>query len=88
MSDEYRDYPKSLGEVKSAKSMDSADWTPRECLINMLREIDNGLNVDLLIISLRYKDGDKSRFRFSQSSNSGIDSVGLLHHNATMMIVE
>ena len=88
MSNEYHDYPKSLGEVKSGRTMDSADWTPRDCLISMLREIDNGLEVNLLVISLRYKDGNIQRFRFSQSSNNGVDSVGLLHHNATMMIVE
>lgn len=86
----YKNHPVSLGEVKSSKTHDSEHWTPRECLISMLREIDNGFNPETLVICLTYKkEGDtKSRFRFSQSSKDGLHSVGLLEHVKVMMITD
>lgn len=86
----YKNHPVSLGEIKSEKSHDSEHWTPRECLISMLREIDNGFNPETLVICLTYKnEGDtKLRFRFSQSSKDGLHSVGLLEHVKVMMIRE
>lgn len=77
-NDSYKDFPQSIGEIKSDKTQDAEHWTPRECLINMLRQIDNGLDVKILVICLQYDEDDK--VKFSQSTYSGIKSVGLLEY--------
>jgi hypothetical protein len=41
-SQNFSNYPRSINEVRSDKSGEAADWSPRECLIAMLREIDEG----------------------------------------------
>jgi hypothetical protein len=38
----FRDYPLSVAEIKSDKSHNAVDWTPRDALIACLRDIDNG----------------------------------------------
>lgn len=43
--------PKSFAELKADKTQKGSDWTPRDCLINLLREIDSGeVAVDNIII--------------------------------------
>ena len=42
MPDNYKDMPVSLTEVKSERSSDARDWTPRDVLVQLLREIDGG----------------------------------------------
>lgn len=88
MNDDFKDTPQSIGEIRSDKSRDGSQWTPRECLIAMLREIDNGLQVETLVICIEYKDDIDSRFRYSQSTKSGLKSVGLIAHCSAMMIVD
>ena len=47
----FADYPKTLGEHRSDKSDQANDWTPRDALIAMLRDIDSGAaSPDNLII--------------------------------------
>ena len=38
----FKDFPKSLAEIKADKEGRGDLWTPREALISLLREIDNG----------------------------------------------
>lgn len=40
--DTYADYPQSVNELRCARSGNAADWSPREILIQLLREIDAG----------------------------------------------
>lgn len=40
--EDYSKFPKSLSEVRSDKSGKAADWTVRDMLIALLREIDSG----------------------------------------------
>ena len=61
----FKDHPKSLGEVRSDRSQKASDWTPRDALIDVLRQIDNGVDVTSLIVS--YKTGDNTCFRASIS---------------------
>ena len=67
MPDNFADHPKSITEIRSDKSENGTDWTPRDALIDVLREIDSGrLNVSALVICMReeIKPGQvKSRFR-------------------------
>lgn len=40
--DNFADAPPSITEIRSDKSMKAKDWTPRDCLIATLRELDQG----------------------------------------------
>lgn len=42
MTDDFSKYPKSIGEIRSDQTRHAKDWTPREALINALRDIDSG----------------------------------------------
>ena len=39
---DYKDHPPSVTELRSEKTNDAADWTPRDALITALRDIDSG----------------------------------------------
>ena len=39
---DYKDHPHSVSELRSEKTNDAADWTPRDVLIAALRDIDSG----------------------------------------------
>ena len=39
---DYKNHPPSISELRSEKTNDAADWTPRDVLIAALRDIDSG----------------------------------------------
>ena len=41
--DDYKDYPPSITEIKSDKTQNGKDWTPRDALIAALRDVDSGI---------------------------------------------
>lgn len=52
----FNNYPPSLTELRSRRSGNAADWTPRDALIQMLRDIDSGtVRPDALVVSFREK---------------------------------
>lgn len=69
MSDDYTKEPLTIGELRSSKSHNSKDWTPREMLISTLRMIDAGeFKPDVCIIVLGTTvgdDGGETRVRLS-----------------------
>ena len=76
----FKDYPQSLAELKSDRSANAADWTPRDALIAMLRDIDNGqIHPDALIVCYRdrVQNGD-SDTTFVQASPDLHTTLGLL----------
>lgn len=86
----FTDAPISISELRSDKSGNAKDWTPRDALIALLRDIDSGKqDVDHAIICyrVRLKDGEydpatetNTDTRFSQAggSNWAWDALGLL----------
>ena len=44
MADEenFANHPLSIAEIKSSRSGDGSDWTPRDALIAALRDVDSG----------------------------------------------
>lgn len=42
MENDYSKEPTSLTEGRALKNNSTADWTPRDVLVHMLRGIDNG----------------------------------------------
>jgi len=67
MADDFSDYPQSIGESKNSM----AEWTPREMLINLLRDIDTGeIDPDEMLIVFRPRHIDTrmpERVRFRQT---------------------
>ena len=54
MTDNFADHPMSVGEIRSDKSHRANDWTPRDVLINALRDIDEGRSKpEALIVCIR-----------------------------------
>jgi hypothetical protein len=72
----FADYPLTIGEAKSDKTRDGADWTPRDALISVLRDIDDG-KVDLtgVVICMHFREGGCS---FAQATPSLIHSLGII----------
>jgi hypothetical protein len=78
MSEDYSNYPKSITELKSDKTQQANDWTPRDVLIDMLRKIDNGeVKPNILAICFR-EDADTPRI--SLSSPDPLITTGMLAH--------
>jgi len=48
----FAGHPKSIAEVRAAQAGDGSIWTPRDALINTLRDLDEGKiePTDLLIL--------------------------------------
>jgi hypothetical protein len=87
MTESYADHPLSLAEIKSEREHDAALWTPRDCLIDLLRKIDNGMEVDTLIVCYRRVDVPKeSRACFTQATQDGLISLGLMQAAAVNML--
>jgi hypothetical protein len=79
MMDNFAAHPRSIGELRSDRTESSHDWTPRDALISLLREIDEGLSVDALVISFRYRDdAGKIMARSRSASPDGHITLGML----------
>lgn len=52
---DFSNHPLSIAEIKSDKTRNGSDWTPRDALISALRDIDSGAAnpSDLLILTGR-----------------------------------
>lgn len=75
----FKDYPQSIGELRSDKTQNASDWTPRDTLIDILRRIDNGVNVTGIVISycVTTDDGDAST-HYLASTKHRYEALGLL----------
>lgn len=79
MPKSFADYPKSVAEVRADRSRDGADWTPRDALIDLLREIDSGrMKPVSLVIAWRETTDDGLQSGHSSACQSGHDASGLL----------
>lgn len=55
--DSFANYPESVNEKRSdIEENGGRVWTPRDVLIRTLREIDNGKQIDCLVIAMRLPD--------------------------------
>ena len=75
----YKDYPRSIAELKAEKTGNAEDWTPRDALVTLLREIDSGeASIDALVIAYREKSEGKNKTRFLAASPDVHVTYGLL----------
>lgn len=80
MASNSLDIPVSIGELKAKRSGNAHDWTPRDCLVDMLRAIDAGeLNPDGLIVCV-YNAGEDGMvdIKFSQAMPNVLMASGTL----------
>ncbi|MGL5734197.1 MAG: hypothetical protein ACRCYS_04950 [Beijerinckiaceae bacterium] len=82
--DDFSSHPTSLGEVRSERSERASDWTPRDALISVLRDIDAGaIAPDALIISYRLPTPDGiGSTSFVMASPDPLVCLGLLARSA------
>lgn len=81
MSNDFKDHPKSITEIKALKSHSGADWTPRDALIAALRDMDSGdLKPKTLIICCDNGEpiDDKITTRYYNSSPTRVETIGIL----------
>jgi hypothetical protein len=88
MTESYADHPRSLAEIKSEREHDAALWTPRDCLIEMLRKIDSGMKVGSMIICYSREDEEpgKRRACFTQATPDGLINLGLMSAAAVNLL--
>lgn len=80
MMDDFSDM-RTLGAERSERSGRASDWTPRECLVELLREIDAGeTTADHLIVAWRpmRKAGENENGHFLAAGHSPLVNLGLL----------
>lgn len=83
MTDDFKNYPKSITEIKSDKSNKASDWTPRDALIDVLRMIDSGkLSPTSLIVCYREasEEGGVAKPRFRAASPDPLLTLGVLSY--------
>jgi len=73
-TESFTNYPQSLNEMRIRRSGSAADWSPRDALIQMLRDIDSGvIRPDALIVSFREKVEQGFRTSYSAACpDSGV----------------
>jgi len=79
VSDSYADAPVSLAETKAEKLRDASLWKPRDALIALLRDIDNGADIPTMVVVYRsIVDGQKGIFYQAAGSTDKIETLGML----------
>lgn len=81
--DDFREAPQTIGELRSDKSTLGKDWTPRDLLISLLRDIDSGAQeIESCVVFVRYKDGG---IGFRQACSDPLLASGLAYSGAAVM---
>lgn len=79
MTESFADYPETIGERRSYQASDGSQWSPRDALLSLLRDIDRGdVDPDALIVAYSEKEGDRLSLYFRAACPDGITAVGLI----------
>ena len=76
----FAEQPVSITEARASRSESGSDWTPKDCLLSVLRKIDGGdLKVDNLVVvySQDHEDGLVNT-GYRSACRSYYNTVGLL----------
>lgn len=78
----FKEEPLSDGEKIALNGGRAEDWTPRDVLVNILREIDQGLvDPDSLVVFVRDPKAEmKNRIRFWVSAPDRYTAIGTVHY--------
>lgn len=85
--DDFSNAPLSIGEIKADKNQDGSLWSPRDCLIAALREIDSGrLNPEACIILVKERnENNDTRVRYFRQGRDLTESLGILTRATFLM---
>lgn len=86
--DEFKDAPLTMGELRSEKTQDGSNWKPRDLLIKMLRDIDNGLEVNTVVCFYTKIVEGQERIGFYQASPDIFKAFAVVHLCNNKMIQE
>lgn len=79
LPESFANHPASVAELRSDKSDKPGDWTPRDALIAMLRDIDSGKEAPTdLIIVWTGSVGDSPDIGWRQAHTGSIKALGML----------
>lgn len=77
--DDFSEAPMSITEVRGNRQQDCSIWTPRDALIDLLRNIDAGsVKCDALVIAWRDRKDGNSLTCFSLAAPDVVTGLGLL----------
>lgn len=82
---DFADYPVSISERRAEASGKAKDWSPRDALIAVLRDLDAGKKIDAVVVSYREVVGDERNTHFTMSSPDCLTGLGLLSRVAHMI---
>lgn len=90
MDDSFAEYPRTIGELRSDKTDKSHDWTVRDMLISVLRDIDSGKGEyvkaerAVLILGNVDPDGSTNIQAVRAGTRNAWEGMGLLHEAMAM----
>lgn len=77
--DDFSDAPTTIGELRAERSKKCEDWSPRDVLITLLRDIDSGTaDVEMMVVVYRVHDGSNASTKYMASTPSGVEALGML----------
>lgn len=76
---DFKDHPPSIAELKAYRANDGSKWCPRDALIDLLRQIDRGANVDALVLCFRVRnhENDVGSVSYIQAAPDPCTAVGV-----------
>lgn len=80
VAESYADEPITITALRANKTDNGSHWTPRDALIDVLRQIDKGeISPDALCVvwCQKYETGG-GFINYSSSADSGVTTLGLL----------
>lgn len=84
----YAEAPISVSEARANRSQSAADWTPRDALVELLRQIDRKeIEVEQLVMAYRYTEpnNDGRKTTFSAAAPDLLQAVGLMQRGAYLL---
>lgn len=80
---DFADHPQTVGEIRSDKTQAAKDWSIRDMLICLLRDIDSGgeySKANKAVICLGYvgPDGSTNTHVMRAQTQSSFESIGLV----------
>lgn len=89
--DDFKDAPVSIAEHRAQKAADGSIWTPRDALIELLRDIDSGkIDVKSLFMGYRYAvPGDEALHGgYSNACTDADDVLALLERTRYLFMMK
>lgn len=68
--DSYANHPLSVGDIRSERSNDAKDWSPRDVLIDTLRRIDRGEVAPAALVVVMKHESDGGRMSSTETVTS------------------